>query len=91
MVKLVLVFIIGPTQRSFLDNIEGIIGSALPTNKLVQYITLPAAQDYLLKKISFCEEMRKVSTTTQLAINYYFVKVLCSTSAHFASCIGNDE
>jgi hypothetical protein len=51
-----------PTERTFLANIEYIVDSALVMDKLVDYITIPAAEDYLLKKIGFCEEIKKVLT-----------------------------
>lgn len=53
-------FSVGPTERSFLANIEDIVNSGLAIDKLVSYITIPAAEDYLLKKIGFCEEIMKV-------------------------------
>jgi hypothetical protein len=36
------------------------VNSALEIDKLVSYITISAAEDYLLKKIGFCEEIIKV-------------------------------
>jgi hypothetical protein len=53
-------FSVGPTERSFLAHIEDIVNSALAIDKLVSYITISAAEDYLLKKIGFCEEIIKV-------------------------------
>ena len=58
--KVKLLSSVGPTERSFLANIEDIVNSALPVDKLVSYITIPAAENYLLKKIGFCEEIMKV-------------------------------
>jgi hypothetical protein len=52
----------GPTEQTFLANIEYIIDSALVHDKFVDYITIPAAEDYLLKKIGFCKEIKKVLT-----------------------------
>jgi hypothetical protein len=36
------------------------VNSALEIDKLVNNITISAAEDYLLKKIGFCEEIIKV-------------------------------
>ncbi|CAB3981613.1 Hypothetical predicted protein [Paramuricea clavata] len=59
-------FSVGPTEQSFLTNIEDIVNSALAIDKLVSYITISAAEDYLLgKKIGFCEEIIKVATMWQ--------------------------
>ena len=58
--KVKLLSSVGPTERSFLANIEDIVNSALPIDKLVSYITIPAAEDFLLKKVGFCEEIMKV-------------------------------
>ena len=52
----------GPTEQTFLAKIEYIVDSALVHDKLVDYITIPAAEDYLLKKIGFCKEIKKVRT-----------------------------
>ncbi|CAB3982311.1 Hypothetical predicted protein [Paramuricea clavata] len=38
---------------------EDIVDSALLIDKLEKYITIPAAEDYLLKKVGFCEEIKK--------------------------------
>ena len=40
-------FFLGPTERSFLANIESVVDSALVMDKLVDYITVLAAEDYL--------------------------------------------
>ena len=50
----------GPTERNFLVNITQVVEAALPTNKLCSYLATPSAEDYLLKKIGFCEEMKLV-------------------------------
>ena len=45
---------------------EEIVEAALPDEKLGQYYTRDSAEDFLLKKISFCEEMKKVCMQTSL-------------------------
>jgi hypothetical protein len=50
----------GLTERNFLANITQVVEAALPTNKLCSYLATPSAEDYLLKKIGFCEEMKLV-------------------------------
>ena len=49
----------GPTERTFLANIDDIVKAALPKDHLVKYLNEDSAEDYLLKKVAFCEEMKK--------------------------------
>jgi hypothetical protein len=58
----------GPTERTFLANIAKIVDAALPTKRLCSYLTTASAEDYLLKKIMFCEEMKLVCRVTYCLI-----------------------
>ena len=59
-------------ERAFLSNIEDIAVAALPMEKLLKYFTTQAAEDYLLKKIGLCQEMKQVHVPKQnfTAIKY---------------------